>query len=97
MRLLLLAVVLCFSAAVYAQPISPGDVGDSTTPDARQRDAENDTHPVLSADAAWAGSIVIGIAGLFLAAMVVGPMVHAEKVEELPAHASHDTHHAQHH
>jgi hypothetical protein len=89
MRLLLLAIVLCLTASVYAEALPPaGDITDS---------AASDTHPVLSADATWAGSVVIGIAGLFLAAMVIGPIVHSEKVEELPVDSGHDDHHAHHH
>jgi hypothetical protein len=91
MRSVLLAIVLLTPISVYAQAIPPtGDTGDTAAP--------VDTHPVLSTDATWAGSMVIGIAGLFLAATVIGPMVDAQKEDELPAAADHDAgHHVHHH
>ena len=91
MRSLLLAIVLWMPLSAYAQAIPPAsDAGDSAAP--------IDTHPLLSADATWVGSMVIGIAGLFLAAIVIGPMVDAQKEDELPADPDHDAaHHAHHH
>jgi hypothetical protein len=97
MRFLLLAVVLSFSSAIYAEALPPAsDAGDASTADARSA-AESDTHPTLSTDATWAGSVLIGIAGFFVAAMVVGPMVRAEAIEQLPPAADHADHHAHHH
>jgi hypothetical protein len=46
-------------------------------------DTSNDDCPVLI-DAPWAGAAVIGIAGFFLAAMVIGPAV---RVHAPPTHA----------
>jgi hypothetical protein len=90
MRSLLLAVILCLSSPVLAE-MAPSDVPiDAGSPQA-------DTHPVLSSDATWSGSMAIGILGLFLAAMVVGPLVRAEMVEELPAPSDHDSHAVHHH
>jgi len=46
-------------------------------------DTSNDDCPVL-VDAPWAGAAVIGIAGLFVAAMVIGPAV---RIHAPPTHA----------
>jgi hypothetical protein len=46
-------------------------------------DTSNDDSPVL-VDAAWAGALVIGIAGFFLAALVIGPAV---RIHAPPTHA----------
>jgi hypothetical protein len=46
-------------------------------------DTSNDDTPVLL-DAPWAGAVVIGIAGFFLAGMVIGPAV---RVHAPPTHA----------
>jgi hypothetical protein len=46
-------------------------------------DTSNDNCPVL-VDAPWAGAVVIGIAGFFLAALVIGPAV---RIHAPPTHA----------
>jgi hypothetical protein len=89
MRYLLLVIILFSSAPVFAQPIpSVGDISDS---------APIDTHPLFSTDATWAGSMVIAIAGLFVAAMVIGPMIDTAREDDLPASPDHSGHHAHHH
>ena len=46
-------------------------------------------HPVVSEHAGWAGVLWIVIAGLFLAAAVIGPIVRANMPQEIMPH-SHD-------
>jgi hypothetical protein len=85
MRTLLIVIFCLTSASAYAQPIPPaGDTGDA---------APTDTHPVLSTDATWAGSMLIITAGLFLAAMVIGPAVQGENEDELPISENRETAH----
>jgi hypothetical protein len=54
--------------------------------------AETDAypHPVVPADSTWAGSVVIIVVGLFVAAAVIGPIVRANTPEEVPPAHSHD-------
>jgi hypothetical protein len=47
-------------------------------------------HPTPSADGNWAGIVWLIIGGLFLAAMVIGPIVRANLPEEVPMTHSHD-------
>ena len=47
-------------------------------------------HPQIVADREWAGVMVIAIAGLFLTAAIVGPVVRANLPAELPPAHSHD-------
>jgi hypothetical protein len=48
-------------------------------------------HPTLSEPyLRWPGCVLIGIATMFLAAMVIGPVVRAEVPEEVPPAHSHD-------
>ena len=50
-------------------------------------------HPALPPHhATWAGVVVIVIAGMFLAAMTIGPIVRANMPEEVPDAHSHDEH-----
>jgi hypothetical protein len=51
--------------------------------------AHDAQHPVISDDGAWAGSVVIVVLGLFLAAAVIGPIVRANMPEDVPLE-SHD-------
>jgi hypothetical protein len=50
----------------------------------------DETHPLYSADAAWAGGVIAAIIGLFLAASVIGPIVRAEAPQAVPAAMSHE-------
>jgi hypothetical protein len=47
-------------------------------------------HPQLSYDSHWAGPMLIIIAGMFLAAAVIGPIVRSEAPQEVPPAHSHD-------
>jgi hypothetical protein len=50
-----------------------------------------DTYPLLSADATWAGvMVIIVIGGFFLPAAVIGPVARALAPEEEPVTTSHD-------
>lgn len=51
---------------------------------------DDDTHPIYSADAQWTGDVIVAIAGLFLAAAVIGPIVRAEAPQAVPVAMSHE-------
>ena len=53
-------------------------------------EADPHPHPVIPADSTWAGSMVIILIGLFVAAAVIGPIVRANTPEEVPPAHSHD-------
>lgn len=57
--------------------------------------ADTQPHPMLSQDGSWAGVMVIIVLGMFLAAMVIGPIVRANMPEEPPP-AAHPAEHAPH-
>src|SRR4051812_10195368 len=49
------------------------------------------SHPTLPPFyASWAGAMLIVVAGMFLAAAVIGPVIRAEMPEEVPDAHSHD-------
>ncbi|HSV15525.1 MAG TPA: hypothetical protein VLI90_14790 [Tepidisphaeraceae bacterium] len=96
MRSWALALILL---AFQATPAVAQESGASTTlpADVRPADADADTHPVVSTDATWAGSVVILIGVMFVSAMVIGPIVRAEMTTDVPVAFSHDedpSHHA---
>jgi hypothetical protein len=76
MRILALTLLLAIASPLAAQDI-PTPASDA------------DPHPIISTDAAWAGTAVIVILGLFLAAVVVGPIVRAEAPDAVPQAFSH--------
>jgi hypothetical protein len=84
MRTLALALVLLFSATTFAQT-SPDTAAPETT---QLRDSN--AHPILPSAAIWAGGAVIVILGLFLATLVIGPVVRTELPEEVPIAFSHE-------
>jgi hypothetical protein len=65
------------STAAFAQEAAPAETASHI-------------NPVLSQDALWAGQVVIVIAGLFIAAALVGPVARANAPEEPPVAHSHD-------
>lgn len=73
---------------------APGAFADDTdtppTPEGRGPAAVDETHPIYSTDAHWVATVLIAIGGLFLAAMVVGPIVRAESPEVVPVAMSHE-------
>lgn len=93
LHVLLLLFVLapvCAHAEEQVAPDTSNNPSASGSPDLGP-----DTAPILSENAAWAGAIVITIAGLFVAAAVIGPIVRAEG-ESIPSTFSHHedpTHH----
>lgn len=87
MRTLILMLVLFISATTFAQP-APETAAPETPAEARLRDT--DPHPILSSAAVWAGGAVIIILGLFLAAVVIGPVVRTELPEDVPVAFSHE-------
>jgi hypothetical protein len=50
----------------------------------------DETHPIYAISSAWVTSVLIGSAGLFLAAMLIGPIVKAEAPQAVPAAMSHE-------
>jgi hypothetical protein len=96
MRWLALLFCLTFIQPIWADELATPD--QSSPPAARSTDVpEIDAHPVLSPNAIWAGSALIAIVGLFVAAVVVGAVVRAEFPDEVPnafSHAEDPSHHA---
>ncbi len=75
-------------ATVLAQNAPRGE----TTPQGASDVAQHDPRPVLPASSPLAGLMLILIAGLFLAAATVGPVVRYHAPEEAPGASSHDAH-----
>jgi hypothetical protein len=82
-RLAVLAGLLVTTSAAMAEDTPP----DNSTGDAP---AFNDTHPVYSDDTHWTSELIVAIAGLLLAAAVVGPIVRAESPQAVPSAISHE-------
>jgi hypothetical protein len=75
--------------ALAAEPVH-GAAG-ATQAHAEPGAAHHDAQPVLPASSALGGSMLILILGLFLAAVIVGPVVRYHAPEE-PPDVSHDDH-----
>ena len=86
LRLLVLVVLLLGSARPAIADEMPADNG----PDIRTTAAPDETHPIYSNDANWTGAVLATIAGLFLAALVIGPIVRAEAPQAVPPAMSHE-------
>ena len=84
-RLFLLMMVLSVTSPMFADE-SPAD----NSGEARTTVAADEIHPVYSNDAHWAGPVLTVIAGLFLAALVIGPIVRAEAPQAVPEAMSHE-------
>ena len=84
-RTVLLLVLLGLTCPVFAEELPPDTQGDT-----RSLPSSDDTHPLYSADANWVGAMVVAAAGLFLAAMVIGPIVRAEAPDAVPVAMSHE-------
>jgi len=83
-------VLMISSAPTHAAPGDDIETAPTVTAEGRGPAAINETHPLYSTDARWVGSVLVAIGGLFLAAMVVGPIVRAESPEVVPAAMSHE-------
>jgi hypothetical protein len=71
-----------YKIALLAMGISLSSFAQESAPDA---------HPLLTANGSWVPVMLIIIGGMFLAAAVIGPIVHANMLEEMPPPAhSHD-------
>src|SRR3954471_3124237 len=96
MRIVPLFVVLLmggFGLAAFAADAPHGGGGHAATTPKHGAAAPHDDHatgPVYSADDHWAGKVIVGIAAMFLAAMVIGPAYRAHLPEEIPLTHSHD-------
>jgi hypothetical protein len=75
-------------ATVLAQNAPRGETAPQTAADV----AESEPRPVLSESSPLAGTMLILIAGMFLAAATVGPVVRYHAPEEAPGASSHDAH-----
>jgi len=94
--LTLMLIVAC-ATPVVADELSPGDSSNGSTADTRVHDVDADSHPMLPWNTIWAGSAIIAILGLFIAAMVVGPIIRSQFPQEVPdafSHAEDPSHHA---
>lgn len=74
------------AASPATAPHDAGAAGDAAGA------ALHDPRPVLPEPSPLAGSMLILIAGLFLAAAIVGPVVRYHAPEEAPEPAPHDEH-----
>ncbi len=79
----MLAILSAVSASAFADDMD-------VAPEGRGPAAVDDTHPVYSTDAHWVGTLLVVVGGLFLAAMIVGPIVRAEAPEVVPVAMSHE-------
>ncbi len=93
-RIAAMLIVLTFASRALAQPHeSPGErpAAHETAGQLHDGAAEDTTpHPVLPANDYWAPVMLIVIAGMFLAAAIIGPVVRANTPEEVPPAHSHD-------
>ena len=81
------------SAQEHGHETAAAQPGHGTVEHGAQQ--ETTARPSLSADATWAGVVVIVILGLFAMAAAVGPIMRSEMVEEAPvSHGHDDPHHA---
>jgi hypothetical protein len=78
-----------WSIAVLLLAIGLGAQAKSTTPPAPQREAAP-AAPVISAEAQWAERLLIGVAALFVAAALIGPLYRLNLPDSLPPTHSHD-------
>jgi hypothetical protein len=84
-RICLLLIMICFAAPALAEE-TPAD----NPIEPRVTQGTDDTHPIYSNDSHWAGNVIVVIAGLFLAAVVIGPIVRAEAPQAVPPAMSHE-------
>ncbi len=84
-RTILLVVLLTIARPALAEEM-PAD----STPDSRSTAAPDETHPIYSSNANWVGAVVAAVGGLFLAALVIGPIVRAESPQAVPPAMSHE-------
>jgi hypothetical protein len=71
-------------------PASAEEMPADNSSDTHTTAAPDETHPIYSADANWTGAAVATVAGLFLAALVIGPIVRAEAPQAVPPAISHE-------
>src|SRR3954466_10119954 len=96
MRIVRLLVVLMVagvaSTALAADAPHGGHAATAPKHGAAAGTAHDDhaTGPVYSVDDHWAEKVIVGIAAIFLAAMVIGPAYRAHLPEEIPLTHSHD-------
>jgi len=81
----LLLVMLALTRPAHAEETSPDNPGDL-----RPQMDPDETHPMYASSSDWVASFLIGSAGLFLAAMVIGPIVRAEAPDAVPPAMSHE-------
>jgi hypothetical protein len=89
-RFFLLIIVLIISVMGITLPAFAEELPADNAPDTRINAAPDETHPIYSTDANWTGAVVATIAGLFLAALVIGPIVRAEAPQAVPSAMSHE-------
>jgi hypothetical protein len=83
-------VIIFLAILSFASPAIAEESAVDNSPDLRATAVPDDTRPIYSTDTRWAASLLAGIAGLFLAAVVIGPIVRAEAPEAVPAAMSHE-------
>jgi hypothetical protein len=80
--------LLMLTAAALANNDSPARVQRPAL--VHQESAPSYSHPMMPNSTTWVGAMVIIVAGMFLAAAVIGPYVRWEMPEEVPVAHSHD-------
>jgi len=85
---LLISVLLI--ALWLAHPAHAEESGSDNPTETRTQLEPDETHPVYSTSSIWVTSVLVGVAGLFLAALVIGPIVRAEAPDAVPAAISHE-------
>jgi hypothetical protein len=88
LSLLLVSLTLWVARAQAEEQVPADTLTNPAAASGQPTDLAPDTAPVLASDAGWAGEVAIVIAGLFLAAAVIGPIVRAEG-ESMPTTFSH--------
>jgi len=83
-RTILLLLLLTLARPAIAEEMPADNSLDSRTT------APDETHPIYSSDANWVGAVVATVGGLFLAALVIGPIVRAEAPAAVPPAMSHE-------
>jgi hypothetical protein len=90
MKFVVAALVVLGSALVYGQDLTDIPAAAPSAVSAKPEVVDPTPHPALSADPSWTFPVGIMIAGMFIAAAMVGPAVkpaHAEEaVVTAPAH-----------
>ena len=92
--LLTLSITSVGFAQMESLELPPMPDSGSSTPAEEPQHGPAYAHPTIPpTDTTWPGAMLIIIAGMFLAAAVIGPAVRANMPDEIPPDHGHDDHH----